>query len=156
MTGHGTRIAEMHLKSLARFDFASVLLPYNLTCMQDAQYAREFETLYALCVERGIAMQTIKSVARRRWQAGDESRHFSWYEPIRDARALRNAVHWVLSRPGIFLNSSSDATLLKATLDAADEFDPDNAGDIDAEVRRDTRALAIEPLFERGVQDDVR
>ncbi|MBT7879027.1 MAG: aldo/keto reductase, partial [Gammaproteobacteria bacterium] len=38
ITGHGTRIAEMHLKSLARFDFASVLLPYYHLMMQDEQY----------------------------------------------------------------------------------------------------------------------
>src|SRR5207253_6526921 len=28
VTGHGTRIAGMHLRSLQRFDFDSVLLPY--------------------------------------------------------------------------------------------------------------------------------
>ncbi|HEY4331809.1 MAG TPA: aldo/keto reductase, partial [Ilumatobacteraceae bacterium] len=29
VTGHGTRIADMHLRSLAEFEFDSVLLPYN-------------------------------------------------------------------------------------------------------------------------------
>lgn len=155
VTGHGTRIAEMHLKSLERYDFASVLLPYSLMSMQDEQYASEFETLYALCMEKGVAMQTIKSVARRRWQAEDKSPHFSWYEPIRESRALRNAVHWVLRRPGVFLNSSSDATLLKQILDAAEAFDPESDEDIEAEMRKDAEANALEPLFQRGVQDDV-
>lgn len=156
VTGHGTRIAEMHLKSLARYDFDSVLLPYSLMSMQDRQYAEDFEKLYALCKEKGVAMQTIKSVARRRWREDDESPHFSWYEPIREAAALRRAVHWVLARPGIFLNSSSDATLLKSTLEAADDFDPASLGEIEAEMRQDAEQLALQPLFERGVQDDVR
>src|SRR5678815_679213 len=39
VTGHGTRVAAMHLRSLARFDFDSVLLPYNFSLLQDAQYA---------------------------------------------------------------------------------------------------------------------
>ena len=34
VTGHGLRIAEMHLRSLERFDFDSVLLPYNFTMRQ--------------------------------------------------------------------------------------------------------------------------
>jgi len=156
VTGHGTRIAEMHLKSLARFEFASVLLPYSLMSMQDERYAREFEELYALCQSRGVAMQTIKAIARRRWRDDDESRRFSWYEPIREARALRNAVHWVLRRPGVFLNSSSDATLLREVLDAAVAFDPASTQDIETEMRQEAEALALEPLFERGVQDDVR
>ena len=156
VTGHGTRIAEMHLKSLAAFDFASVLLPYSFTSMQDDQYAREFEELYSLCMEKGVAVQTIKSIARRRWQEGDESPRFSWYEPIREYDALARAVHWVLRRPGIFLNSSSDATLLPLIIKAAEEFDAGNVGDLESNVAADVSAQELEPLFERGVQDDVR
>ncbi len=156
VTGHGTRIAEMHLRSLAAFDFASVLLPYSFMSMQDEQYAREFEELYAVCMDKGVAMQTIKSIAKRRWQEGDKSPRFSWYEPIRENDALRRAVHWVLRRPGIFLNSSSDATLLPGIIQAAEEFDAENVGDLEAEVASDVSSQELEPLFERGVQDDVR
>jgi aryl-alcohol dehydrogenase-like predicted oxidoreductase len=155
VTGHGTRIAEMHLKSLTAFDFASVLLPYSFTSMQDDQYAAEFEELYSLCMKKGVAVQTIKSIARRRWQEGDESPRFSWYEPIREYDALRRAVHWVLRRPGIFLNSSSDATLLPLIIQAAEEFDAGNVGDLESNVAADVSAQKLEPLFERGVQDDV-
>ena len=39
VTGHGLRIASMHLRSLERFDFDSVLLPYNFVLMgQDDIY----------------------------------------------------------------------------------------------------------------------
>src|SRR5262245_35313180 len=69
VTGHGTRVAAMHLRSLERFDFDSVLLPYNFSLLQDAQYARELDQLLALCRERKVAVQTIKSIARRRWPA---------------------------------------------------------------------------------------
>jgi len=156
VTGHGTRIAEMHLRSLAAFDFASVLLPYSFMSMQDEQYAREFEELYAVCLDKGVAMQTIKSIAKRRWQEGDESPRFSWYEPIRENDALRRAVHWVLRRPGIFLNSSSDATLLPGIIQAAEEFDAGNVADLELEVAADVASQELEPLFERDVQDDVR
>jgi aryl-alcohol dehydrogenase-like predicted oxidoreductase len=156
VTGHGTRIAEMHLKSLARFDFASVLLPYSHMSMQDPQYANEFETLYQLCLDQKIAMQTIKSTAKRRWRPESEDKKFSWYEPLRDTSALTNAVHWVLKRAGVFLNSTSDATLIKAVLDAATQFEATDVSDIEKKVAADVESQGIEPLFFRGELDDVQ
>jgi aryl-alcohol dehydrogenase-like predicted oxidoreductase len=118
VTGHGTRIAEAHLESLDRYPFDSVLLPYNFLMMQDRAYADSFERLAAVCAERQIALQTIKAVARRRWEDGTEG-HRSWYEPLPAGDALDRGVAYVLGRPGLFLNSSSDATLLRSILDAA-------------------------------------
>jgi aryl-alcohol dehydrogenase-like predicted oxidoreductase len=155
VTGHGTRVAEMHQRSIDAFDFDSVLLPYNHMMMQDPVYAAAFERLYATCLQRGIGIQTIKSVARRRWREDDASRRLSWYEPIRDPEALRRAVHWVLARPGVFLNTSSDATLLRPTLEAARDFDASAAGEVQAAVAADARRLDLEPLFVRGVSDAI-
>src|SRR5215475_11760582 len=84
VTGHGTRVAEMHRRSLERYPFDAVLLPYNVTMMRTPEYASDFETLLALCEVRGVAVQTIKSVARRRWQDDDTQRRFSWYEPLKE------------------------------------------------------------------------
>ena len=156
VTGHGTRIAEMHLKSLARFDFASVLLPYSFMSMEDEQYKAEFETLYRLCQEKNVAMQTIKAIARRRWRPEAEDKKFSWYEPLREPQAIRNAVHWVLNRPGIFLNTTSDATLLKTVFDAAVEFQLADKSDLNERVAQDAAANDQEPLFFRGELDDVQ
>jgi aryl-alcohol dehydrogenase-like predicted oxidoreductase len=151
VTGHGTRVAAMHLRSLARFPFDSVLLPYNFTMMQSPDYAADFERLIAVCETRGAAVQTIKAVARRRWQETSE-RRFSWYEPLRDPGAVRRAVQCVLSRRGFFLNSSSDATLLPAILAAAAE--PTTAPSSDA-LAGDVARFAMEPLFVRGVSDAI-
>ncbi len=155
VTGHGTRIAEMHLKSLARFDFTSVLLPYNYVQMQEEQYRNEFETLYALCQERGVAMQTIKSIAKRRWREDDDAPHFSWYEPYRDDAIIERAVHFVLKRDALFLNTTSDATLLAKIFAAVESFNTGTADNLEDQVAADNAAEA-EPLFVRGVSDDVR
>lgn len=151
VTGHGTRVAEMHRRSLERFPFDSVLLPYNFTMMSTPEYAADFETLVSLCRERGIAVQTIKSVARRRWQDDSQPR-FSWYEPLKEPDAVRRAVHFVLGRPGLFLNSSSDATLLRQTLDAANEI---AQAPPPAEMEADVARYAMEPLFVRGVAEGI-
>ena len=151
VTGHGTRVAEMHLKSLERFPFDSVLLPYNFTMMAQPEYAADFEALYEVCQQRGVAMQTIKSIARRRWE-GDDGPRYSWYEPLRDPEAIRRGVDFVFARPGLFLNTSSDATLLEATLDAAKSG---RQTPKTAELQEDVARHQMEPLFVRGVSDAI-
>jgi len=122
VTGHGLRIARMHLRSIKEAPFASVLLPYNHTLLLHAAYAADVTELLEACAERSIAVQTIKSVARRRWQAQPE-RRFSWYEALETGPALTNAIHHVLANPQVFLNTSSDARLLRATCEAAMAFE---------------------------------
>jgi aryl-alcohol dehydrogenase-like predicted oxidoreductase len=151
VTGHGTRAPAMHRRSLERFAFDSVLFPYNFTMMNIGGYAAEVEALLRTCRERGVATQTIKSAARRRWQS-DDVRKFSWYEPLRDRDALRRAVHFVLSRTGLFLNSSSDATILTGILDAASA--PASAP-ARAEMEADVARYAMQPLFIPGVSDSI-
>src|SRR6202171_2352510 len=81
VTGHGAQIAANHRRSIARFDFDSVLLPYNFVTMQSAYYAANFEALVQTCTERKVAVQTIKSIAQRPWQGREHSRG-TWDEPL--------------------------------------------------------------------------
>jgi aryl-alcohol dehydrogenase-like predicted oxidoreductase len=156
VTGHGTMAPQMHLRSLEHFDFDSVLFPYNYMLMQDHAYASDVKNLLELCAKRGVAVQTIKSIARRRWQEGDSSKRFSWYEPVKDPVTLKRVVHWVLSRPNIFLNTSSDATLLPSILQAASEFnEQENQTDLEKALKNDTTRLSMAPIFIRGVMDTI-
>ncbi len=153
VTGHGTYIANMHLRSLDAFDFASILAPYNFSMMQNPEYAADFEKLYQVCQSKGVAMQTIKAIALRRWRDSDTDKPFSWYKPIRDTDPLRRAIAFVLSRPGLFLNTTSDATLLPQVLELASA---ELTAPTPEEMAADMTALGVEPLFVRDVSDDVR
>src|SRR5690606_24622138 len=119
VTGHGVRIARMHLRSLERFPYDSVLLPYSFAALSDEAYRADVEALLAVCAEREVAVQTIKAVARRRWRPDHAGPRHSWYEPLPDPAAVDRAVRWVLARPGLFLNTSSDARLLPGILESA-------------------------------------
>ncbi len=121
VTGHGRTSAGMHLKSLARFDFDSVLLPLNYVEMQDANYRVDWNALVALCHSRQIAVQTIKSVARAPWGERTHTRAM-WYEPLEDQEDIDRAVHWALGHPGIFLNTAADIHVLPRVLNAASRF----------------------------------
>jgi hypothetical protein len=143
VTGHGSQIAATHRRSLERFDFDSVLTPYNYITMQNAYYAENFEALYETCRERRIAMQTIKSIALRPWLGRPHTRA-TWYEPLENQDDIDLAVWWALSRPGVFLNSVGDVGLLPKVLDAASRYAgaPD-----DAAMRALAERTAAEPLF---------
>lgn len=122
VTGHGTQIAATHRRSLERFDFDSVLLPYSYIAVQDTHYREQFDLLAETCAQRKAAVQTIKSIARRPWMAQEHTRT-TWYQPFEDQEDIDRAVHWVLGRPGIFLNSVGDINVLPRVLDAAARYD---------------------------------
>jgi len=65
VTGHGNKVAAMHLQSLERFEFDSVMLPYNYCQMQIASFAADFNRLIGICRERNAAVQTCQSIAGR-------------------------------------------------------------------------------------------
>jgi aryl-alcohol dehydrogenase-like predicted oxidoreductase len=143
VTGHGIQIAAGHRRSLARFEFDSVLLPYNFVTMQEPYYADNFEALLSTCAERQVAVQTIKSIALRPWMGRDHTRT-TWYEPLEEQAAIDLAVWWVLGRPGVFLNTVGDVDLLPRVLDAASRFErrPN-----DEEMARMVEHAQLEPIF---------
>ena len=145
VTGHGTRIAGMHLRSLERFDFDSVLLPYNFMMLRNPDYRSSVEQLLEVCAQRQVAVQTIKSIARRRWRPDSTRPHFAWYEPLPEGEALDRGVAYVLANPQLFLNTSSDATLLEAILAAAQG---DHVAPSDADLEADAAELDMMPLFD--------
>ena len=75
-----------------------------------------------VCAERNVALQTIKSLAWRRWD-GREHTAATWYEPLREQADIDLAVHWVLGRPEAFLLTTGDVEILPRLLDAAERFE---------------------------------
>ena len=144
VTGHGLSIAAMHRRSLARFPFDSVLLPYNFRQMQDERYSAEFDALTAICAGDGVALQTIKSIALAPWD-GRRQTASTWYEPLTDPRDIDLAVHWVLGREGVFLNTVGDVDLLPFVLSAAERFS--GAPPSDELMNELMRRRSLTPLF---------
>jgi aryl-alcohol dehydrogenase-like predicted oxidoreductase len=146
ITGHGMRIAGMHIRSLERFDFDSVLFPYNRSLVRSDAYRADTDELRQMCAERSVAVQTIKSVARGRWGETSVPR-FSWYEPLDDPAAIGRAVRFVLGTDDLFLNSTSDTRLLPIIIAAANgSLEPPSDDEMDSDIDR----FGITPLFDGG------
>jgi aryl-alcohol dehydrogenase-like predicted oxidoreductase len=143
VTGHGLSVPAVHRRSLDRFPFDSVLCPYNWPQVQDARYAETFEELAAACAERDVALQTIKSLARRRWD-GRAATAATWYEPLTEQADIDLAVSWVLGRPEVFLLTTGDVDVLPKLLDAAERF---TTRPSDEEMARLVADRELAPLF---------
>jgi aryl-alcohol dehydrogenase-like predicted oxidoreductase len=143
VTGHGITVAKMHLRSLERFAFDSVLLPYNFAMMSRPSYAADFEALMATCRTRNVAVQTIKGLCRRPWP--DDRRPWAtWYEPFTEDADIERAVTWALAREQIFLNTPADIKLLPKVLTAASALGQAPSPE---EMRRFATTTELRPLF---------
>jgi aryl-alcohol dehydrogenase-like predicted oxidoreductase len=144
VTGHELRVAGMHQRSLAQFDFDSVLLPLNFALAQNPQYMADFSALLELCAARNVAVQTIKSLARGPKE--DEQQPFhTWYAPLTDPDAIEKAVHWVLGDARqVFLNTPGDITLLPRVLQAAERF---RTQPTELTMQSFARDQGLKPLF---------
>jgi aryl-alcohol dehydrogenase-like predicted oxidoreductase len=143
VTGHGVEGPEFHLRSLERFDFDSILVPYNFVMMQYLHYAASFDKVMAICEERNVAVQTIKGITRSPWGDAPQNRA-TWYRPLEAQADIDLAVHWVLGDPRVFINTAGDIHLLPGILDAARRF---TDRPTDTEMQALAGRLGMEPLF---------
>ena len=144
VTGHGVPVPEFHLRSLAQFDFDSVLLPYSYIMMQNPRYAENFNKLLAVCRERNIAVQTIKGITRSPWK-DDQHNRTTWYRPLEEETDIDLAMHWVFGNPQVFLNTAGDINLLPRILESAHRF---KSRPTDQQMQELSQRQQMEPLFE--------
>jgi aryl-alcohol dehydrogenase-like predicted oxidoreductase len=144
VTGHSLTVPALHLRSLGRYDFDSVLFPCNYPLMQNRQYAADVEALLDVCRQRNVAVQMIKSMCRRPWGEREQTRN-TWYEPLEDQDAIDAALGYIFRRPGVFLNTPGDIYHLPKVLDAASRYE---AATTDEEMATVVANQTMEPLWE--------
>jgi len=144
VTGHGNRVAAMHLQSLARFDFDSVLLPYNYCQMQIASFAADFDKLIELCRERNVAVQTMKSIAWRPIGRRSRKHNTYFYEPLESEGAIEKSVHWAMGLQGSFVITAGDMQFVSRMLQSAERFEQRPS---DAEMQLLVNEHGIQQVF---------
>ncbi|MDA3941677.1 MAG: aldo/keto reductase [Spirochaetia bacterium] len=144
VTGHGITAPWMHLQSLEKYPFDSVLLPYNYTMLQNADYRTGFEKLASICEKKNIALQAIKTLAKGPKKEDSDNKFATWYEPLTKPEDISFAIHWALSNDQIFINTAGDIYLLPNILKAFTTFDRKIS---DEEMMEFVNKNGVEPLF---------
>lgn len=142
VTAHGFDAPKILQRCVKEYDFDSVLLPFNYYLSTHPQYRADFDQLMQECRDRGIAVQTIKSIARGPWGKQPQTRSV-WYRPLEEAEDIDRAVKFVLSFPQLFLCSVGDIALLPRVLEAAASYDAAVGGPDTEELEKMRKDLQL-------------
>jgi aryl-alcohol dehydrogenase-like predicted oxidoreductase len=96
ITGHGMQAPATHLEALRRFDFDTVLTPWNYRLSREPTYRADFEALCEETRHRDVGLMLIKALARNLWRSEDEATRATWYEPLEEQSAVDAATAFAL------------------------------------------------------------
>jgi predicted aldo/keto reductase-like oxidoreductase len=138
ITGHRP---ETLLAAIRRFDFATVMFPYNFI-LAHYGYGQE---LLAEARRRNLGVLAIKPIAMRAWEPGEiRTAPKCWYKPFSTHHEISLAVRWALAQPITTVVPSGDMTLFRRALKAAQHLSPLRPEEI-AELQG--KAEQLKPLF---------
>jgi len=150
ITGHNL---PLQLEALNRFDFDTVMFPFNFILYRDSQYRSNFEKLMKKVRERDVAALAIKAIAQGNWekeyQVLDryERPYSTWYKPFEEVGEIAVALSFALSMGFSTMISASDVKLLDLTLDAVDKVHVLNQEENDALLREAEKYSLLEFTF---------
>jgi aryl-alcohol dehydrogenase-like predicted oxidoreductase len=133
ITGHGMQAPAVHLEALRRFDFDTIITPYNYKLAQYEAYRRDFDALAEVAADRDVGLMLIKALAHNLWRAGEESRHTTWYEPFDTQAEIDAAVAFALARAEVTgICAAGDVGLLPMMIEAERRTDSRTTDEIES------------------------
>jgi aryl-alcohol dehydrogenase-like predicted oxidoreductase len=118
ITGH---IPSTYIEALERFDFDSVLFPYNFVQAADPEYRQVVGELLNKCRAKDVGVMVIKSIAKSPWGEKPQTKN-TWYEPFIDPENIQQAVNFVLSHDITGICTVGDSTLMPLVLKACENY----------------------------------
>jgi len=142
--GFSAHTEKAALRAMDRYDFDSVMFPFNFVCWYRSGFGRR---VLNRAGERGTACLALKALARERWPESDPQRETyskCWYKPITDRREAELALRFTLSLPVAAAVSPGEAPLLRLAMDVGERVT-----EIGTQEEDQLRLLAqrLEPLF---------
>jgi aryl-alcohol dehydrogenase-like predicted oxidoreductase len=142
VTGHGFRVAEVHLEALRRFAFDTVLTPYNFVLARNEEFRHGFDALIEKAAADDVGVMAIKSIARNNWRADGPRPYGTWYEPLDEQAAVDAAVGFALARDGLTgLATAGDTSLLPLMIAAERRREAGGEAAVDLDAISGTRSL---------------
>jgi aryl-alcohol dehydrogenase-like predicted oxidoreductase len=146
--GFSAHSVETALALMDRFEFDSILFPFNFVLFSQARFG---PTVMARAREKKMGILALKGMAKTVWpkdmKESDRPQPKCWYEPaaLPDEAAL--ALRWTLSQPITAAVPPGDEKYFRRAMDVAQNFQPISA---EEEKTLMARASGVEPLFHLG------
>ena len=139
--GFSAHSVEAALALMDRFDFDTILFPFNFACWYAGNFGPQ---VMETAKNKGMGILALKSMAERPWKEGEErSVPKAWYRPLDEEEASKG-LRFTLSHPVTAAVPPGDEILFSMALRLALDFremDPDEI------MSMKTKGLATTPLF---------
>jgi len=148
--GFSAHTIEAALAALDRYEFDSVMFPFNFASYLKAGFGPQ---VMEAAKAKGVTRIAIKPGIRGKWpsreeQKSDKQYGYLWYEPLSNRHDAELGLRFTLSQPVTAAIPPQDETLFRMALEFAMRYKP-----LVPEEEREVRALANEvktPLFPEG------
>jgi aryl-alcohol dehydrogenase-like predicted oxidoreductase len=120
--GFSAHSEEAALALMDRFDFDTILFPFNWTCWHKGKFG---PPVLERAREKGMGILALKALAKRKWKEGEERVWAKcWYCPVDTFEEASLAVRFTLSKPITAAVSPGHEQFLWWACDTADQFVP--------------------------------
>jgi len=120
--GFSAHSEEAALALMDRFDFDSILFPFNWACWYKGKFG---PSVLERAQNKGVACLALKTLAKRKWREGEDHRWSkTWYAPVDTFEEASLALRFTLSRPITAAVSPGHEELFLWACDAADQLTP--------------------------------
>lgn len=141
--GFSAHSAEVALAALDRFEFDSILFPFNFVCWHEGNFGSQ---VLEKARQKGAARLALKALAYRPWPKDADRSGFDkcWYQPTSDPEIARLALRFALSQDITAAIPPGEESLFWMAVDIAEHFTP-----LTPEEREEVQKLAqgIQPIF---------
>ncbi len=140
--GFSAHSVDAALLALERFSFDSVLMPFNVGCIENGNFGPQ---VIEKAQEMGTALLALKAIAWSPVPKGEQKPYAKcWYMPIQDRELARLALGYTLDLPVTAAVPPGDETLFQMVTELALEYKP-----LEAAERQELlgRIQGVEPIF---------
>lgn len=122
--GFSAHSEEAALAAMDRFDFDSLLFPFNFATYMKGRFGPR---IVEKAKETGVTCLALKAMARQSWSEGHPLREKyskAWYEPLTDRRQIEMAIRFTLSLPIAAALPPGEESLFRMALEIGKDFRP--------------------------------
>lgn len=138
--------AESALAAMNRFDFDSIMFPFNFASIYKGNFGQE---IYDLAKKKNVTRIGIKSLCRQEWPQDANRGQFRhlWYQPLFDRQEAELALRWTFSHDITTTIPPGDQAVSNLAMELAMNLTPITPQETQ---RLQTLAATLSPLFRAG------
>jgi aryl-alcohol dehydrogenase-like predicted oxidoreductase len=141
--GFSAHSVEAALALMSRFDFDTILFPFNYTTWHAGNFGPQ---VMEMARQKKMGILALKAMARGPWQQGADRNKYPkcWYEPLTTEEDIRMGLRFTLSHPVTAAVPPGDEGLFRIAVSLKDQLEPLSAAEV---ISVKERAVAGNPLF---------